>query len=128
MQQRRRDFGTEFEKDEPTDEPGTSMPVPDTGIDKARLEQWLAEQRAKNAARSPEGLFGGQDVAPMAQPSPMTWEQQLAASRPADYDADPRMQTTTPAFKIWRGGTASLPARTEQPLQYPWREPYDQGT
>jgi hypothetical protein len=86
------------------------------------LERFLAQQRAKNNARGFEPLPGitsgaapkpwGLDRAQLPQQArPPTWEQQLSASRPADYSVDPRMQTQQPlrAFKMPGGGTVYLP-------------------
>ena len=98
------------------------------------LERWLAEQRAKSNAKGFEPLPGITSGAPPKpwgldrtqlplQPKPPTWEQQLSASRPADYSVDPRMNAQPPlrAFKIPGGGTVYLPTapRVQQSPQTP---------
>lgn len=67
------------------------------------------------------------DNDPSLLPPRLTWEQQIAASRPADFTVDPRMQATpgyyTPrSFKVWRGGTVRTPgavATYQDPGEFP---------
>ena len=67
------------------------------------------------------------DNDPSLLPPRLTWEQQIAASRPADYNIDPRMQAnpgyyTPRSFKVWHGGTVRTPGAVstyQDPGEFP---------